>query len=110
RGAGFEFVNEIHGGSVSRGYMPGIEKGLLEGMEQGVVAGYPVVDLKAVIYDGKEHPVDSSEMAFKLAARGALKEALAKGRCTLLEPVMTLTVFVEENCLGDILSDLSAKR
>lgn len=110
RGGGFEFSNEIHGGSVSKGYMPGIEKGLLEGMEQGVVAGYPVVDLAASIIDGKEHPVDSSEMAFKLAARGALKEALQKAKCVLLEPVMELHVFVEDNYLGDILSDLSAKR
>jgi elongation factor G len=110
RGEGFTFANEIHGGSVSKGYMPGIEKGLLEGMEQGILAGYPVVDVGATIIDGKEHPVDSSEMAFKLAARGALKEALTKGKCTLLEPVMELHVFIEDKYLGDILSDLSSKR
>ena len=110
RGEGFVFANEIHGGSVSKGFMPGIEKGILEAMEQGILAGYPVVDIGATIVDGKEHPVDSSEMAFKLAARGALKEALIKAKCTLLEPIMELNVYVEDVYLGDILSDLSAKR
>jgi elongation factor G len=110
RGEQFRFTNEIKGGAISRGYMPGIEKGLLEGMEEGVIAGYPVVDVEGAVVDGKEHPVDSSEMAFKLAARGALKESLSKGKCTLLEPVMDLHVFIDEQYLGDVLSDLSTKR
>ncbi|KGE73681.1 elongation factor G [Spirochaeta lutea] len=110
RGEQFKFANEIKGGAISRGYMPGIEKGLLEGMEEGIVAGYPVVDVEATVIDGKEHPVDSSEMAFKLAARGALREALGKGKCTLLEPIMELHVFIDEQYLGDVLSDLSSKR
>ena len=79
-------------------------------MENGVVAGYPVVDVKTCITDGKEHPVDSSEMAFKLASRGAFREASKNAGPDLLEPVMNLTVFVEEKNLGDVMSDLSGRR
>jgi elongation factor G len=104
------FVNAIKGGSISKGYMPGIEKGILEAMEEGFLAGYPVVGLEARIVDGKEHPVDSSEMAFKLAGKGALKAVFEKANVKLLEPVMNLKVFCEEQYMGDILSDLSSKR
>ena len=90
--------------------MPGIEKGLLEAMERGFLAGYPIVDLKATIYDGKEHPVDSSEMAFKLAARGCLREAMKNGAAVMLEPIMLMHVFADEAYIGDILSNLSSKR
>lgn len=110
RGEKFSFENAIKGGSISRGYMPGIEKGLIEGMEEGYLAHYPIVDLGAVILDGKEHPVDSSEMAFKLAAKGALKACLEKAGVVLMEPIMKLRVFADEQYLGDILSDLSGKR
>ncbi|ORC31849.1 elongation factor G [Marispirochaeta aestuarii] len=110
RGKYMEFYNDIKGGSISKGYMPGIEKGILEGMEEGYLAGYPLVDIEAHIIDGKEHPVDSSEMAFKLAAKGALKSSLEKAGVVLLEPVMKLRVFVDEQYLGDILSDLSSRR
>ncbi|WP_319477002.1 elongation factor G [Marispirochaeta aestuarii] len=110
RGKYMEFHNDIKGGSISKGYMPGIEKGILEGMEEGYLAGYPLVDIEAHIIDGKEHPVDSSEMAFKLAAKGALKSSLEKAGVVLLEPVMKLRVFVDEQYLGDILSDLSSRR
>ncbi|HDQ13488.1 MAG TPA: elongation factor G [Sediminispirochaeta sp.] len=110
RGEKFSFENAIRGQAVSKGYMPGIEKGLLEGMEEGYLAGYPLVDIGATIVDGKEHPVDSSEMAFKQAGKGALKAALEKADPVLLEPIMRLNVFVDEQYLGDILSDLSAKR
>ena len=110
RGEHFNFVNAIFGGAVSRGYIPGVEKGVLEGMEEGILAGYPVVDLEAKIVDGKEHPVDSSELSFKLAARGALKSALEKAKPVLLEPVMNLDVFVDDQYLGDVLSDLSSRR
>ena len=110
RGQFFELSNDIKGGSISKGYIPGIEKGLLEGMNEGFLAGYPLMDIGVSIFDGKEHPVDSSEMAFKLAAKHALKEAVEKARPTLLEPVMKLTVFVEDQFLGDVLSDLSTKR
>jgi elongation factor G len=110
RGGQFSFVNAIFGGAISKGYVAGVEKGVIEGMEHGFLAGYPIVDLEARVVDGKEHPVDSSEMAFKLAARGALKEALEKARPVLLEPVMKLVVYVDEGYLGDILSDISSRR
>jgi len=110
RGEQFKFENGIRGQAVSKGYMPGIEKGLLEGMEAGILAGYPVVDVGAVIVDGKEHPVDSSEMAFKLAAKGALAAAMEKARPVLLEPVVNLRVFTNDEYVGDILSDLSSRR
>lgn len=110
RGLQYEFANEIKGGSVSKGYIPGIEKGLHEAMEHGVMAGYPVRDVGIALFDGKEHPVDSSEMAFKIAARGALREAMKKCGPVLLEPIMKLRVFIEDQYLGDVLSDLSGKR
>jgi elongation factor G len=110
RGEQFKFVNAIFGGSIPKGYIPGVEKGVIEGMEHGILAGYPVVDLEAKVIDGKEHPVDSSEMAFKLASRGALRAALEKANPVLLEPVMNLSVFVDDAYLGDILSDISSRR
>ncbi|HUV06330.1 MAG TPA: elongation factor G [Spirochaetia bacterium] len=110
RGANFQFVNAIFGGAVSKGYIPGVEKGILEGMDSGVLAGYPVVDLEAKIVDGKEHTVDSSELAFKLASRGALRAALEKASPVLLEPIMNLEVYVDDQYLGDVLSDLSSRR
>lgn len=110
RGKGYEFENRIFGGAVSRGYMPGIEKGIHQAMEAGVLAGYPVVDTKTAIIDGKEHPVDSSEMAFKIAARGAFREAMRQANPVILEPIMDLSVFVEEKYLGDVMSDLSSRR
>jgi len=110
RGEDFQFVNEIKGGSISKGYMPGLEKGIKEGMSEGFLAGYPVVDMKVTILDGKEHPVDSSEMAFKLAGKGAFKEAMGKAGAIMLEPIMNLRVFIEDQFMGDVLSDLSSKR
>lgn len=110
RGQYYEFENIIKGGSVSKGYIPGIEKGFHEAMEEGILAKYPVVDVGITLYDGKEHPVDSSEMAFKLAARGALYKAMEKASPTLLEPIANLRVFAEEEYLGDVLSDLSSRR
>lgn len=110
RGAYYTFTNAIKGGSVSKGYIPGIEKGLHEAMVEGFLAGYPLVDIAVTLIDGKEHPVDSSEMAFKLAAKGAIKLALEKAGAVLLEPYMKLTVYIENKYLGDVLSDLSSKR
>ncbi len=110
RGEQYKFENAIKGGAVSKGYIPGIEKGLHEAMESGVLAGYPVVDVGITLVDGKEHPVDSSEMSFKLAAKGALKDAISKASPVLLEPVMNLRVFVDDQYLGDVLSDLSSRR
>jgi len=110
RGQYYAFDNAIRGMAVSKGYIPGIEKGLHEAMEGGVLAGYPVVDVGVTLLDGKEHPVDSSEMAFKLASREALKAAMLKAHPTLLEPIMNLSVFIDEQYLGDVLSDLSSRR
>ena len=110
RGEYLRFINTIKGGAVSKGYIPGIEKGIAEGMQEGVLAGYPVVDIEVNLFDGKEHPVDSSEMAFKLAAKGCLKDVIEKASPVLLEPIMKLTVFVADQYLGDVLSDLSSKR
>ncbi|MFP3959587.1 MAG: elongation factor G [Spirochaetaceae bacterium] len=110
RGQYYSFENLIRGMAVSKGYVPGIEKGLLEAMKEGFIAGYPAVDVGVQLLDGKEHPVDSSEMAFKAAAKGAMKEAVQKAKPTLLEPVMNLEVFIEEQYLGDVLSDLTARR
>jgi len=110
RGTGYQFENKLFGQSVSKGFIPGIEKGIHQAMEAGIVAGYPVVDVKTAITDGKEHPVDSSEMAFKLASRGAFREASKQASPVLLEPIMNLTVFIEEKNLGDVMSDLSSRR
>lgn len=110
RGDDFKLTNDIKGGSVSKGYFPGIEKGLREAMSEGFLAGYPMVDIGVSVYDGKEHPVDSSEMAFKLAAKMALRKAFETAGAVLLEPMVNLTVFVEDQYLGDVLSDLSTKR
>jgi elongation factor G len=110
RGQQYSFENAIRGMAVSKGYIPGIEKGLHEAMEHGVLAGYPVMDVGATLVDGKEHPVDSSEMAFKLASREALKAAMEKAGPVILEPVLKLSVFIEEQYMGDVLSDLSSRR
>ena len=110
RGQYYTFENVVKGGSVSKGYVPGIEKGLHDQMEEGFLAGYPMVDIGVTLVDGKEHPVDSSEMAFRLAAKGAMKLAIEKAGPVILEPFAKLAVFIDNNYLGDILSDLSSKR
>ena len=110
RGENYRFTNAVFGGAISKGYIPGVEKGVLEGMAAGTMAGYPVVDVEVKVTDGKEHPVDSSELAFKLAARNAFRESMRQAAPTLLEPIMNLTVFVEDKYLGDVMSDLSGKR
>ncbi len=109
-GEKFNFVNSITGGRVPKQYIPGVEKGLLEGMEEGIIAKYPVTGIEVELYDGQYHPVDSSEMAFKIAAKQALKGALKKANSVLLEPVMHLEVYAPEKYVGDIMSDLSSKR
>jgi elongation factor G len=110
RGENYQFINAIFGGAVPKNYIPGVEKGIVEGMAHGSMASYPVVDVEVKLVDGKYHPVDSNELSFKLAARNAFREAMKKANPTLLEPIMTLTVFVEEKYLGDVMSDLSGKR
>jgi elongation factor G len=110
RGGGFEFVNQIVGGAIPRNFIPAVEKGVLEGMERGPMAGYPVVDFKVILYDGSTHPVDSSELAFKLAGRLAFRKAMTQARPTLLEPIMTVEVIAPGECMGDIVGDLNSKR
>jgi len=110
RGEGYKFENKIFGGAVPKNYIPGVEKGIAEGMAHGTIAQYPTVDVEVAIVDGKYHPVDSSELSFKLAARNAFREAMRQASPTLLEPIMNLTVFVEDKYMGDVMSDLSGKR
>jgi elongation factor G len=110
RGEKYKFTNAIFGGAISKGYIPGIEKGVIEAMDAGILAGYPVVDVEARVVDGKEHPVDSSELAFKLAAREAFRECMRNAKPVLLEPVCNLAVYADDQYLGAVLSDLSAKR
>jgi elongation factor G len=110
RGENYQFINDIFGGAIPKNYIPGVEKGVIEGMSHGTMASYPVVDVEVKVVDGKYHPVDSNELSFKIAARGAFREAMKKANPTLLEPIMNLTVFVEEKYLGDVMSDLSGKR
>ena len=109
-GAGFTFENRIVGGSVPREFVPGIQRGAREALDTGVVAGYPVVDVKVSLVDGSFHAVDSSEMAFRIAASMAVKEALRRAGSVLLEPVMELQVITPGDYLGDVLGDLGARR
>jgi len=110
QGKGFEFVNEIKGGDIPQEYIPAVEKGVKEAMGRGVIAGYPVVDLKAVLYDGSYHEVDSSEMAFQIAGSMALQAGVKKAKPILLEPVMELEIYVSEDFMGDVSGDINAKR
>ena len=110
RGAGFEFANEIFGGSIPRQFIPAVEKGIQESAERGYLAGYPVVDFKATLYDGSYHDVDSSEMAFKLAGSLAFRNAMEKARPVLLEPIMLVEVYAPEEHSGDIMGDLNGRR
>lgn len=110
RGEGFSFANEIFGGSIPKQYVPAIEKGMLEAAQRGYLAGYPVVDWKVTVYDGSYHDVDSSEMAFKMAARKAFKAAMAACKPTLLEPVMNVEVQAPVEYAGDLMGDLNGRR
>jgi elongation factor G len=109
-GGGYEFVNKITGGAVPREYVPAVDQGIQEAMETGVVAGYPLVDLRAVLVDGTSHEVDSSEIAFKVAGQMVLREAARKAEPTLLEPVMQIEVVTPEDYMGDVIGDLTARR
>ncbi|MCR3921951.1 MAG: elongation factor G [Firmicutes bacterium] len=106
----FAFEDKIFGGSVPRQYIPAVEKGLRESLESGVLAGYPVVDIKASLYDGSYHNVDSSEMAFKIAAHLAFKKGIEKATPVLLEPIMYVAVTVPDNFMGDIMGDMNSRR
>ncbi|HTM40122.1 MAG TPA: elongation factor G [Terriglobales bacterium] len=109
-GKGYEFVNDIVGGSVPREYIKPVDQGIKEAMEGGVLAGYEMVDIKATLYDGSYHDVDSSEMAFKIAGSMAFKEAARKASPVLLEPVMSVEVVVPDEFMGDIIGDLNSRR
>ncbi|HWS09051.1 MAG TPA: elongation factor G, partial [Xanthobacteraceae bacterium] len=109
-GAGFVFENEIVGGSVPREFIPAVEKGLEGQLTSGVIAGFPVVDLKVSLIDGDSHDVDSSAMAFEIAARAAMREALAKGASVLLEPIMKVEVVTPEDYTGSVIGDLNSRR
>jgi elongation factor G len=110
RGEGFEFKSEIKGGAIPQEFIPPIEKGIKEKMENGVLAGFPMVDMKAVVYDGSYHEVDSSEIAFKIAGSMALEDAFKKSTPILLEPIMKVEVSTPEEFMGDVIGDLSSKR
>jgi elongation factor G len=110
RGGGFEFVEKIFGGAIPQNYIPSVEKGVNEAKQEGVLAGYPVVDVSVTLYDGSFHAVDSSDIAFKIAAAQALKKGLSQGQPVLVEPVMKLTITVPDSYTGDITSDLNTKR
>lgn len=109
-GSGFEFESKVFGGAISSAFLPSIEKGIRGVLEEGVVAGYPVVDVRAVVFDGKEHPVDSKDIAFQVAGREAFKLAVQDANPVLLEPVVKLTVTVPESDMGSVISDLSSRR
>lgn len=110
RGSGFSFAEEIVGGSIPRNYIPGVEKGVIAALEDGFLAGYPIVDVNVTVYDGSYHSVDSSEMAFKMAATKAIKEGLGKADPVLLEPIADLKVTVPDQYMGDVIGDLNSKR
>ncbi|CAG9465391.1 unnamed protein product [Pedinophyceae sp. YPF-701] len=109
-GSGFEFVSEIKGGVVPKEYIPGVQKGLEEMMSTGVLAGFPVVDMRCTLYDGSYHDVDSSVLAFQIAARSAFKEGMKKGKPQLLEPVMEVDVITPEEFMGDVIGDINSRR
>lgn len=106
----FEFSEELFGGSVPKSYVPAVEKGLKDSMEKGVLAGYPVTHIKAVLYDGSYHDVDSSEMAFKMASSIAFKKGMESAEPVLLEPIMKMTITVPEEYMGDVMGDLNKRR
>jgi elongation factor G len=109
-GTGFEFVNKIKGGVIPSGFIPAVEKGIAETMAHGTVAGYPVEGVRVTLFDGSYHSVDSSEMAFKVAGSMAFKEAMDGAQPVLLEPIMTVAVTAPEDCVGDVIGDLSSRR
>jgi elongation factor G len=110
RGEGFEFVNEIVGGTIPTKYIPAVQKGVEEASKEGVLAGYPIVDFRVYLFDGSFHTVDSSDLAFKIAGSMAFKKAVTEARPILLEPIMEVEVTVPDDCMGDVMGDLSSKR
>ncbi len=110
RGGEFEFVNKVVGGVIPRNLIPAVEKGIRQAMGGGVIAGYPVTDVRVTLYDGKTHPVDSSELAFTIAGSMAFKDAVQRANPVLLEPIMDVEISVPGQFMGDTISDLNGKR
>ncbi|HYA49296.1 MAG TPA: elongation factor G, partial [Burkholderiales bacterium] len=110
RGKDFEFEDKIFGGAIPRNFIPSVEKGILEARKKGVLAGYPAVDFKVILYDGSYHEVDSSDIAFKIAASKAYKKAMKEARPTILEPVMNVEIYTPETYMGDIMGNLNGRR
>ncbi len=110
RGKGFEFHNKIVGGAIPRNFIPAVEKGVQEAMQHGIIAGFPVVDIQVTVYDGSHHPVDSSEMAFKVAASMGFKKAMESAQAGLLEPIMAVAVTVPDDLVGTVIGDLNSRR
>ncbi len=110
RGSGFEFVSEVVGGAISQAFIPSVEKGVRQVLEEGAIAGYTVVDVKAILYDGKMHPVDSKDIAFQIAGRQCFKSMVQKAKPILLEPIYDVTVKCPEENMGDVMGDLSTRR
>jgi elongation factor G len=106
----FEFVDKVFGGSVPRQFIPAVEKGLRESILEGVLAGYPTSNIRAILYDGSFHAVDSSEMAFKIAASMAFKKAVQQAQPVMLEPIVKVTVTVPDESMGDVIGDLNSRR
>jgi elongation factor G len=109
-GSGYEFVNAIVGGVIPKEYIPAVGKGVQEQMQNGVIAGFPMVDVKVILYDGSYHDVDSSEMAFKIAGSMGFREGAAKASPVLLEPIMRVEVVTPEDYMGDVMGDLNRRR
>jgi elongation factor G len=110
RGAGYEYIDSIKGGAIPRQFIPAVDKGIQESLRRGILAGYPVIDISAEVFDGKFHSVDSDEMSFRMAGIQAVKAAAQNLRPILLEPVMKVTVTVPEEHLGDVMGDINSKR
>jgi len=110
RGEGFQFIDKVVGGAIPRQYIPAVEKGIVEAMNQGVLAGYPVIDFRVTLYDGSYHDVDSSEMAFKIAASMGFKKGIEMCKPVLLEPIMKMEVIVPDENMGDIMGDMNSRR
>ena len=110
RGEGFKFLDEIKGGVVPNQFIPAVEKGVIAGMERGPLAGYPVVDVQVALFFGKYHDVDSSEMAFKIAAETCFHQGMLKANPVMLEPIDEIQVRIPEEFLGDVMGDLSSRR
>ncbi len=110
RGDGFEFVDKIVGGVIPRNFIPSVEKGIQDSMQEGILAGFPVTDIRVTLYDGSFHPVDSSDMAFKIAGSMALKKGVTESKPVLLEPIMNIEVRVSDEFMGDVIGDLNSRR